>query len=64
MRTSRKEPERVVIETAPYVIVPPLGQRLVLVIAASIRELRRRNVKNSLTGPLRNLMDKAHKVLI
>ena len=61
---SENEPHRIVIETAADVVVAALGQRLVLVVAAAVRELGGGYVYDTLASAFRNLMHKAHKVLI
>ncbi len=62
-RTEDK-PQRVVVETAADVVVAPLGQGLVLMVAAAIRELRGGNVDDPLPRPLRDEMDDAGEVLV
>ena len=58
------EPERVVVESAAYVVVAALGERLVLVVAPSVGELRRCYVDYPFAGALRDLVHEAHEVLV
>ena len=58
------EPHRVVVESAADIIVTAFCERLVLVIAPSVGELGRGDVDDALSRTLRNLMDKAHEVLV
>ena len=58
------EPHRIVIETATDVVVAALGERLVLMVAAAVRELGRRDVENALTGTLGDLMDESDEILV
>ena len=57
------QPQRVVVEAAADRQIPLLGQGLILVIGAAVRELRRRDVQDALTRTLRNHMDKAKQIL-
>ena len=57
------EPERVVIEVAANVIVPPLRERLVLVVGATILKLSSRNVEDSLASARSVLVHKSQEVL-
>ena len=57
------QPERIIIESAAYTHIAPLGQRLILVIGAAIRELRRGHIQNPLPCPVRNQMDEAQEIL-
>ena len=58
------EPAWVVVETATYVVVAALGERLVLVIATAVRELGAGDVDDALAGTGRNLMNEAYEVLV
>ena len=58
------EPERVVVEAAADVVVAALRERLVLVVAAAVRELRRRDVEDAFAGAFGNLVDEADEVLV
>ena len=57
------QPQRVVVEAAADREIPFLGQGLILMIGAAVRELRRRNVQDAFACPLRNHMDKAQQIL-
>ena len=61
---AKEEPERIVIKTAADVVVAALGEGLVLMVAAAVRELSCGNVQDALTGPFRNLVHEANKVLV
>ena len=61
---AEEQPERVVVETGSYSVVASLRERLILVVAAAVRELRRRDVKYALTCAFRYLVHKADKVLV
>ena len=58
------EPAWIVVETTADVIVSTFGQGLVLVVAATIRELRRSDVNDALSGTTWYLMNETHKILI
>ena len=57
------QPERVIPKAAADFIVALLGQRLILVIAPAVAELRCGNIQNPLPGSFRDLMDKSQKIL-
>ena len=57
------EPERIVIETASDGHVAALCQRLILMIGASVRELRVCYVYDPLTGSFRYQMNESEKIL-
>lgn len=61
---SEDKPHGVVVESASYVVVATLSQRLILMIASSVGKLRGCYVDDSLSCAGGNLMDKAHKILI
>src|SRR3712207_4930913 len=61
---AENKPAWVVIEATSNIVVATLRQRLILMVTASIGKLGGRNVNDSLAGTLRNLMHKAHEVLI
>lgn len=61
---SEDEPARVVVETATDIIVASFGERLILVIAATVWELGTGDVDDALAGTGRYLMNEAYKVLI
>ena len=61
---SEDKPHRIVIESASDIVVTPLCKRLVLMVAASVRELCRCYVNDALARPFRDLMHESHKVLI
>ena len=63
-RDGEHEPGRVVVEARPDRIVAALGQRLVLVVGAAGRQLRRGDVEDPLAGPLRDHVDEAEQVLV
>ena len=58
------EPHRVVVESAADVIVAAFRQRLVLVVAAAVGELRGGNVDDALAGTSGYLVHEAHEVLV
>ena len=58
------EPHRVVVEAAADVVVAALGERLVLVVAPAVRELRGGDVDDALAGALGDLVDEADEVLV
>ena len=58
------KPERVIVESSSYVIVPALGKRLILMIASPVRKLRGCDVQYAGAGTRGNLMNKPDKVLI
>ena len=62
--STEDEPHRVIVETASDVVVSPLCKRLVLVIAASVRELGGSDVDDSFACSFRNLMNEAHEILV
>ena len=57
------QPERIVVEAASDVRISALGQRLVLMVRASVRKLDRRDIDDPLPCPLRDQVDKAQKIL-
>ena len=61
---SENQPHGVVVKATADVIVAALRQRLVLVVTASVGELRGGNVDDTFAGTLRNLVHKAHEVLV
>ena len=61
---SEDEPAGVVVETAADVIIATLGERLVLMVAATVRELGRGDVDDTLAGTTWNLVYEAHQVLV
>ena len=61
---SEYKPHRIIVETASDVVVSTLCKRLVLMIAAAVRELGRSYVYDTLTRPFRYLVYKSHKVLV
>ena len=61
---SEDQPHRIVVETASDIVVSTLCQRLVLVVAASVRELCRCYVYDTLTRSFRYLVHKSHEVLV
>ena len=58
------EPAGVVVEAAADIIVAALGEGLVLVVTATVGELRGSDVDDALTSAWGYLMDEAHEVLI
>ena len=62
-RTEDK-PHGVIVEAAADVVVAAFGQRLVLVVASSVGELRGGYVDDSFAGSFRYLMHEAHEVLV
>ena len=58
------EPAGVVVETTADVVVSTLGEWLVLVVAATVRELCRCDIDDTLTGTWWYLMNEAHEVLV
>ena len=62
-RTEDK-PAGVIVETTADVVVATLGEGLVLVVAATVGELRRGNIDDALTGTAWYLVYEAHKVLV
>ena len=58
------EPARVVVETATDIVVAALGEWLVLVIAATVRELGAGDIDDALAGTGRYLMNEAYEVLV
>ena len=63
-RRPRDEPERVVVEARPDVVVPPLRERLVLVVGAAVRLLGGRDVEDALPRPRRDEVHEAEQVLV
>ena len=61
---AEQKPKRVIIESRADSVIAALGERLILMVAAPVRKLCRRNVKNPCPRPLRNLMHKAYQVLV
>ena len=59
-----EQPERVVVETGSYSVVASLRERLILVVAAAVRELRRCDVKYALTCAFRYLVHKTDEILV
>ena len=62
-RHAENQPERVVVEARTHVEIAALGQRLILMIGAAVRELRRRNIQNTFAGARGNQMHKAKQIL-
>ena len=62
--TPSDQPGRVVVEAAADVVVAALRQRLVLVVGAAGRQLRRSDVEDPLAGPRRDHVDEAEQVLV
>ena len=60
---SRNQPQRIIIESASDIHITALGERLILVISASVRKLRGCNVQDTLPGTLRDQMDEAKQIL-
>jgi hypothetical protein len=58
------EPQRVVVEAGPDVVVPPLGQGLVLVVRRAVGELSGRDVQDPLTRAVRDEVDEPEQVLV
>ena len=58
------EPHRVVVESAADVVVAALGERLVLMVASAVGELGSGDIQDSLTRTRRDLVHKAHQILI
>ena len=58
------QPHRVVIETAADIVVTAFGERLVLMVTASVGELRRSDINDTLTSTGRDLMHEAYEVLV
>src|SRR6185503_19320860 len=46
------EPERIVVEAGPSVVVAAFRERLILVVRAAVRKLRRGNVEDAFAGSL------------
>ena len=63
-RRPRDEPERVVVEARPDVVVPPLRERLVLVVGAAVRLLGGGDVEDALPRPRRDEVHEAEQVLV
>ena len=62
-RHAENQPERIVVEAGTHVEIAALGQRLILMIGAAIRELRRRDIQNPLAGARGNQVHKAEQIL-
>ena len=58
------QPQRIIVESTSYAVIASFRKRLVLVVAAPVRELGGSNVKYPLAGSLRNHMDYSKKVLV
>ena len=58
------EPAWVVVETAADIVVAALGEWLVLVIAAAVRELGAGDIDDALAGTGRYLMNETYEVLV
>ncbi len=63
-RDSQHEPERVVVEIRANFVVAAFGERLVLVVRATVGELGRRQVEDPLPGASRDHMEEAEQVLV
>ena len=61
---SEDQPHRIVVESASDIVVSTLCQRLILMVASSVRELGRRYVYDTLASSFRYLVNKSHEVLI
>ena len=61
---AENEPQRIVVEARTDVVVPALGERLVLVISAPVCELGRGDVDDALAGPLGDEVHEAQQVLV
>ena len=61
---SEDKPHWIIIESASDIVVSAFRKRLILMVAASVRELGRSNVDDPLSRALRNLMHEAYEVLI
>ena len=62
-RRAKDQPQRIVVEAAAHVQVAALGQRLVLVVGAAVRELGGRDVQDALPGAAWDQVHKAQEVL-
>ena len=58
------EPARVVVETATDIVVAAFGERLILVVAAAVRELGAGDIDDALAGTGRYLMNETYEVLV
>ena len=58
------QPHGIVVEPASDIVVAALAERLVLMIAAAVRELRRRNVDDAFPGTSWYLVHESHEVLV
>ena len=61
---TENQPAGVVVESATDIIVAVLGQRLILMVASAVRELRRGNVDDALPSTFGYLMYESHEVLV
>ena len=60
---SGDQPERIIIESAAYRQIPPLCQRLILMVRTAVRELGGGNVQNALAGTSGNHVHEAQQIL-
>ena len=60
---SRNQPQRIIVESASDIHITALGERLILVVSASVRKLRSCNIQDTLAGAFRDQMDKAKQIL-
>ena len=60
---SSNQPQRIIVESASDIHVASLGERLILVVSASVRKLRGCNIQDTLAGAFRDQMDKAEQIL-
>ena len=58
------EPHWIVVETTTDIVVSTLGERLILMVATAIGELRRGNINNTLASAFGHLMHETNKVLV
>ena len=58
------QPVRIVVEVAADVVVTLLGQRLILVVGATARQLRGREIEDAFAGPRRHHVHEAQKILV
>ena len=61
---TKDEPAWVVVETATDIVVAALGERLILVVAATVRELGAGDIDDALAGTGRYLMNETYEVLV
>ena len=61
---AENQPHRVVVEASSDVVVAPFAERLVLMVATAVRELRGSDVDDALACPFRYLVHETDKVLV